>query len=143
MSSRVQSRQFFAWSIHVVVSIFFYYYFSLFFCLLLFYHCSYWLLQLVFFYSFYCVHRVLAGEFPVSLFFFDAYSLSISSHEGIAVCIVINFLVLGSIYLSSSIVHFKNDPEYLTWGTVQVFIPLMRFLMQSLVSRSFFFVLLR
>ena len=38
-----------------------------------------------------------------------------------------------SIYQSSSLVHFKNGPKYLTWGII----PLMRFLPQSLVSRSF------
>ena len=57
-------------------------------------------------------------------------------------CIVINFVVLWSICLSFSIVHFKNGPEYLTRESAQMIIPLMKFLLQSLVSRSFL-VLLR
>ena len=40
---------------------------------------------------------------------------------------IINFFVLWSICPSSSLVCFKNDPEYLT----------MRFLLQSLISWSF------
>ena len=51
-----------------------------------------------------------------------------------ALCIVINFLVLWSIYPGSFLVYFKND---LTRWTVQEFIPLMRFLLQSLVSNIF------
>ena len=57
-----------------------------------------------------------------------------------ALCIIISFLVLGSICWSSSIVHFRNGPEYFTRR--QVFIFLMRFLLCSLVSSSFL-VLLR
>ena len=53
--------------------------------------------------------------------------------------IVVNFLVLWSICLTSSLVHFKND-EYFTRGTSQMFISLMRFLLQSLISRSFLFL---
>ena len=52
---------------------------------------------------------------------------------GQAVYIIISFLILWSICLSSSLVYFKNGPDYLTRGTVQVFIFLMRFLF----SRSF------
>ena len=54
-------------------------------------------------------------------------------------CIAIVFLVFWSICLSSSLVHFKNDIEYLTSETTQVFITLMRFLLQSFekLSRSF------
>ena len=52
-----------------------------------------------------------------------------------ASCIVMNFLV----YLSSLFVHFKKDSELilriiLTTGTAQVFIPLMSFLLQKLLS---------
>ena len=36
---------------------------------------------------------------------------------------VISFLVLWSICLSSSLTHFKNGPKYLTMGTPQEFIP--------------------
>ena len=56
-------------------------------------------------------------------------------------CIIVNFLVLWSICLSSLLDQFKNGPKYLTRGTVRVFIPLMSFPLQSLVSRSFFVLL--
>ena len=69
--------------------------------------------------------------------FLDTYSLSTSFLGYKALYIVLSFLVLWSICLSSSIVHFKNGPEYLTPGITQVFIPLMRFLLYSLVSNSF------
>ena len=50
---------------------------------------------------------------------------------------VISFLVLWSICLSSSRVHLRKGPEYLTSGTAQVFIPSMKFLLESFVSSSF------
>ena len=56
------------------------------------------------------------------LLFFDKNSLFISSLGYKVLCIVINFLVLGTIYLSYSPVLFRNDPEYLTRDTAQVFI---------------------
>ena len=59
-----------------------------------------------------------------------------------ALRIDINFLVLWSIFLNSSLVQFKKGPECLLRETDQVFIPLIRCLRQSLVSRSFL-VLLR
>ena len=40
-------------------------------------------------------------------------------------------------FLSFFPVHFKNVPEYLTRGTALVFIPLMRFMLYSLIWRSF------
>ena len=51
-------------------------------------------------------------------------------------CIVINFLVLWFIYLSSKFFHYKNFPAYLSIETTLMFIPLMSFLLQSLVSRK-------
>ena len=48
---------------------------------------------------------------------------------------VISFLVIWSICLSCFLVHFKNGLKYLTRGTAQVFIPLIRFLL--FVSSSF------
>ena len=44
--------------------------------------------------------------------------------------IVINFLVLWSIYLSSSFANYKNGSEYLTSWTSRVFIPLNKNLLQ-------------
>ena len=74
---------------------------------------------------------------PLPLSFFDICSLSVSSLGCKAWCIVINFFVPWSLCWSSSLVHFKSDPEYLTRETVMLFIPLMRFLLCSLVSSSF------
>ena len=74
--------------------------------------------------------------------FLDTYSLSTSSLGCNALCKIISFLVLWSICLSSSLVHLRKGPEYLTRGTAQVLIPLIRFLLLSFVSSSFL-VLLR
>ena len=76
---------------------------------------------------------MLVSPLPPS--FLDTYSLSTSSLECYALCMIISFLVLWSICLSS-LVHFKNGPEYLTRGTAQVSIPLIRFLLHSFVSSS-------
>ena len=73
---------------------------------------------------------------------FLKHSLSASSLGCNALCIVISFLFLWSICLSSSLVHLRKGPEYLTRGTAQVFIHLVRFLLLSFVSSSFL-VLLR
>ena len=54
-----------------------------------------------------------------------------------ALCFVISFLVLWSTCLSSSLVLIMNCPRYCTRGTDQVFIPIFRFQLQSLVSKSF------
>ena len=50
-------------------------------------------------------------------------------------------IFLFFIHLSSSLIHFMNDQEYLIQETAQIFIPLMRFLLQNLVSRSFLVLL--
>ena len=78
---------------------------------------------------------MLASPLPPS--FLDSYSLSMSSLGCNALCMVISFLVLWSIYLSSSLVHLRKGPEYLMRGTAQVFIPLRRFLLESFVLSSF------
>ena len=78
---------------------------------------------------------MLASPLPPS--FLDTYSLSTLSLGCNALCMVISFLVLWSICLSSSLVHLRKCPEYLTRGTAQVFIPLMRFLLESFVPSSF------
>ena len=56
-------------------------------------------------------------------------------------CIVISFRVLSSIYLRSSLVHFKNGTEYLTRVTTLAFISLLRFLLQRLVKKGFLVLL--
>ena len=63
--------------------------------------------------------------------FLDTYSLSMSPLGCKALSIVISFLVLWSICWSS-LIHFKS---ILQGGLV--FTPLMRFLLQNFVSRSF------
>ena len=74
---------------------------------------------------------------PLLPSFLGTYSLSTSSLVYSAFCMVISFLVPWSICLSSSLVHLRKGPEYLTRGTAQVFIPLIRFLLLSFVSSSF------
>ena len=69
--------------------------------------------------------------------FLDIYSRLTSSLECSALFMLISFLILWSICLSSSLIHFTKGPEYLTRGTAQVFIPLIRFLLDSFVSNSF------
>ena len=83
---------------------------------------------------------MMASSLPPS--FLDVYSLSTSSLGCNALCMVISFLVLWSTCLSSSLVHLRKSPEYLTRGTAQIFIPLIRLLLESFVSNSFL-VLLR
>ena len=46
--------------------------------------------------------------------FLDTYNLSTSSLGCNDLCMVISFLVLWSICLSSSLVHLRKGPEYLT-----------------------------
>ena len=75
---------------------------------------------------------MLASPFPLS--FLDKYNLSTSSLRCNALCMVISFLVLCSICLSSSLVHFRK-------GTTQLFIPLIGFLPESFVSSSFLVLL--
>ena len=70
---------------------------------------------------------------PLPPFFLDTYCRSF--------CMVISFLVLWSICLSSSLVHFKNGPEYPMWGTAHVSISLIRFLLYSFVSSNFLVLL--
>ena len=62
--------------------------------------------------------------------FLYMHCLSVLSLECKALCIVINFLILWYICLSSFI-------KYLARGTVQVLFPLLWSLLQSFVSRSF------
>ena len=68
---------------------------------------------------------MLVSPLPPSVF--DTYSLSTLSLE-YKRRFFTSFLVLLFICFSSSCVHFKNGPKYLTSGTAQVFISFMRFL---------------
>ena len=67
------------------------------------------LISLFAFFRFY--PSMLASPLPSS--FLDTYNLSMSPLGYKALFIVIGFLILWSICWSSSIVHFKNGPEYL------------------------------
>ena len=69
-------------------------------------------------------------------------SVSMSFMRFNTFCLVISFLVLWSICLSSSLVYFNNGPKYLTTGIVQDFIPFITFQRYNFVS-SRFLVLLR
>ena len=105
-------------------------------------HCCHWLLFFLYLSSFWIVafteSSVLTNPLLSSFLFYIQSMLF-----GVKLwCIVISFLVLRFLCLSASFVHFKNGPKYLSSETSQMFIPLMRFLLQSLVSRSFL-VLLR
>ena len=73
-------------------------------------------------------HNLQCWRVLFLLFLCDIYSLSTSSLGYKALCIVMNFLVLWSICLCSSLVYFKNGHGSLTSGTVQTLIPFMRFL---------------
>ena len=87
--------------------------------------------------TYWCIRALLnAGELSSS-FFPGIYDLFMSPFQCNTKCIVISFLVLWSICLSSLLVHFKNVPEDLRSGTVQVFITLTEFLLKSLDSRNF------
>ena len=78
---------------------------------------------------------------PLPLPFLDTCSLSVSSLRCKSLRIIIRFLVLWFICLSSSLFQPKNGPEYLIRGIAQVVIPVMRFLLYSSVSSSFLFLL--
>ena len=78
---------------------------------------------------------MLPNHLPRS--FLHTYSLSTSSLGCSALCMVISFLVLWSICLSSSLVHLRRGPQYLTRGRAKIFIPLIRFLQENFVSSSF------
>ena len=147
-SSCVRSQLFVAWNIHTVI-FFFDFRFLVFFCffflfvlllrvLLLAVEISFPLLLSMYSSSLFIdaskQSSMLASPLPPSVL--DTYSLSLSSLGCNALCTVINFPLLWSICPSSSY-HFKNGPEYLTRRISLVFIPLMRFLQQNLVSGGF------
>ena len=72
---------------------------------------------------------------PYTSSFLDTNSLSTSSLGCRALCI--SFLVYLSIFVSPCLVHFTKGLEYLTKETAQVFVPLIRFLLESFISSSF------
>ena len=68
---------------------------------------------------------------PLPPSFLDTYSPSMSSHGCKASCMIICFLVLGCICWSSSIVYFKNGPEYLKRGQPRCLFQVYSFLLSS------------
>ena len=87
------------------------------------------------------LHRLILRSFLILLRqsfliypFISACLMMFASNISQYFCIVISFLVLWSI--SSFFMHFKNDPEYPHVGSAEVFILLMRFLLQIVVSRT-------
>ena len=74
--------------------------------------------------------------------FLGTYSLTTSSLECKALCMVICFHIFCFICLNSPRIHFKYGLEFATLGTALVFIPFIKFLLFSLFSNSFL-VLLR
>ena len=88
--------------------------------------------------SYWCIFAIFnAGKFATSFFFLGTYNLFMWSLGRQTSCIVVSFLVFWLICLSSLLVIFKNAPEYLLRGTAMEIIPLIRFLLQSVVSRNF------
>ena len=79
---------------------------------------------------------MLASPLPPS--FLDTYSLS-TSLGCKDLHMVISFLVLWPICLSSLLIHFKNRPEYLTRETVQIFILCQSFRYRVLSRVAFWF----
>ena len=75
---------------------------------------------------------------PLPHSFLLTFNLSASYLEGKAFCIIINYLVLMSMFQSFSLVHFRKGSEYLTTETTRVFIPLIKFLQLSFISSSLF-----
>ena len=67
--------------------------------------------------------------------FLNRYCLSVSPLGCKVLCIIIHFLVLWSICLSLSILIMVLS--IFQGGSAQVIIPLMKFLLQTLISRSF------
>ena len=89
------------------------------------------LFYVVFEFLHWCIDSIFnAGESSSTFLIHKSLSLSFLGCK--TLCIIISFLVLWS-----SLINFKNGPKYLTGGTAQVFIPLMRFLLHSLVLSSF------
>ena len=71
--------------------------------------------------SYWWIHFFFNAGESFSFYFLDLYNLPLPSLGCKTFCIVINFLVLWSICLSSSFIHFKNGPKYLARGTAAEF----------------------
>ena len=72
---------------------------------------------------------MLVCPLPPSLL--NIYSQSPIPLGSKTLCIVINFLVLWSICLSTSPVYFQNNPEYFTRRTTHVFSLLQNYMVSS------------
>ena len=103
--SHVRFRLFVAWIVFLPIFIFWLFLFCLYLCCM---YCFWWLWSL----SHY-IDESMQGS-PPPLSFLDIYCRSVSYLGCRTLCIVISFLVLWSISVSSSLVRFNNGPEYLT-----------------------------
>ena len=77
--------------------------------------------------SYWCIHAVFDADGSSSSLF-SWHILSMLSLGCKALRIIISFLVFLPTMWNSFLVHFKNGPEYLTRGTVHVFISFIWFL---------------
>ena len=84
-----------------------------------------------------CIDASKLSSMLASTLFLIHKDMSKSSQGCCALCMVISFLFLWSICLSSSLLQITKVPEYLTRATDQVFIPLIRFLLDSFVLSNF------
>ena len=104
-------------------------------------HCCNWLMWLIFallyivLQSLYRCFDTIPNICQSSSSVFSWYTVYVISRT----CIVINFFVIWSLCLSSSIVDFKNDTEYLTRKVPHMFILLMRFLLEWWFRETFSF----
>ena len=88
-----------------------------------------------------CLHTLRCWQIHFCLFFLSNIVCHSISWMNVP-CIDYKFLVLCSLFLSSSLVQFRKGQHYCTKASAQQYISLFRFLLQILVS-SCLLVLLR
>ena len=139
--SRVRIRFFVTWSVHRVVFLPIFLFYIILFCWLLCCLCCFKWLSSVFLCACVCCLQVVISmqqlwceRCPHS--FLDTHSLSVSSQGCKVLCLVSSLLVLWSICLSSSLVHFQNPRGFLTSRAAKMLLPLMRLLLFNMVLDS-------
>ena len=101
---------------------------------------SFFTLFIAFFESLYwCITIIFTSGVSSSFFWDIIYLCHLSMSSFKSLCIVINVFVFLFFCVNFSLIHFPftNGPEYLIRGTAPLLITLMRFLLQSLISRSY------
>ena len=107
-------------------------------CFWLFLFCLFGFFCFLFFFAFFCRYCYYDYCQSFLLFYFSFFFFSFFFFFFLHIpWIVISMWISFHLLLSSSLVHFKNGLGYLTIGTSQVFITLICFLLQRLVSRIF------